>query len=286
MNLDEQQVIEDVQRALQEDMGTGDVSAALLPHDLMVSAQIVSREAMVVAGRPWVDASFHEVDPAIQLHWLVEDAAVLKQAQSLCCIVGPARSILSAERTALNFLQTLSGTATKVHQYIEAMGQTKTRLLDTRKTIPGLRYAQKYAVRCGGGVNHRMGLFDAYLIKENHIRALGSVTQAVEYAKAKQDGLFIEVEVETLQELKEAMRAKPHRILLDNFSLSMLNEAVKLNQPPVCELEASGGIDLNHIAMVAQTGVDWISVGDLTKSVVSIDLSLLVEKGGEACASF
>jgi nicotinate-nucleotide pyrophosphorylase (carboxylating) len=275
--MDSKQIAQDIQRAFTEDLGTGDVSAALLPEELGIKAIIISREPMVVAGIPWVEAAFKMLDPNISLHWLVEDAQVLDQPQTLCMLRGNARSILSAERTALNFLQTLSGTASKVRRYVDEISHTSTKLLDTRKTLPGLRAAQKYAVRCGGGMNHRFGLYDAYLIKENHIRALGSLRQAVDYAKSQQDGLMIEVEVEDLIQLKEAFQAKPNRILLDNFSLTMLEAAVRMNQPRICELEASGGVGLDNIAQVANTGVDWISVGDLTKSVQSIDLSLLVE---------
>lgn len=271
------QIDQDIQRAFTEDIGSGDVSALLLPDELVIKASLVSREPMVVAGIPWVEAAFKTLDPTVSIRWLVEEGQVLTTPQTLCILTGKARAVLSAERTALNFLQTLSGTATKVRRYADAISHTQARLLDTRKTLPGLRVAQKYAVRCGGGVNHRFGLYDAYLIKENHIRAMGSLTKAVEYAKAQQDRLLIEVEVEDLIQLKEALIAQPQRILLDNFSIKMLKEAVQLNQPRVCELEASGGIGLDNIAQVAQTGVDWISVGDLTKSVQSIDLSLLVE---------
>jgi nicotinate-nucleotide pyrophosphorylase (carboxylating) len=278
VNLDKKIILNDVQRALTEDVGTGDVSAALLPAGTKVTAMIVSREPMVVAGIPWVEAVFEAVDASVDLQWDVKDGQVLNQPQRLCTLIGEARSILTAERTALNFLQTLSGTATKTRHYVAALTQTNTQLLDTRKTLPGLRYAQKHAVLCGGGKNHRFGLFDAYLIKENHIRALGSVTRAVEFAQSKQDNLLIEVEVENLQQLAEALLVKPHRILLDNFSIAMLSAAVEMNQPHVCDLEASGGITLENIALVAQTGVDYISIGALTKSVESIDLSLLVEE--------
>lgn len=277
MMIDIEHVREEVERALLEDIGAGDVTAALLPEDELIHAKILSREAMVVAGIPWVDMAFHLFDESVSIQWEVKDGQVLSHAQTLCHLIGKARSILTAERTALNFLQMLSGVASKTRHYLEAMASEKVRLLDTRKTLPGLRLAQKYAVFCGGGSNHRFGLYDAYLIKENHIHALGSVKRAIEHAKSNQDGLLIEVEVEDLQQLQEALLAKPHRILLDNFSIPMLEAAVKMNQPRVCDLEASGGIDIENIALIAKTGVDYISVGDLTKSVRSIDLSLLCE---------
>lgn len=276
LSIEKSIVLMDVQRALAEDIGTGDVSAALLSETLKVEAEIISREPMVVAGIPWVNAAFEQVDSSIKLNWEVRDGEVCTSPRRLCSISGYARGVLTAERAALNFLQTLSGTATQTRLYVEQLKGTQTQLLDTRKTLPGLRLAQKYAVRCGGGVNHRLGLYDAYLIKENHLRSMGSIQHAVEAARAKQDGLNIEVEVTTLAELQEALLAKPDRILLDNFSFELLAQAVKLNQPKQCPLEASGGITLDNIHEVAQTGVDFISVGNLTKSVSAIDLSLLV----------
>lgn len=270
-------VYHDVQQALAEDIGSGDVSAALLPEGLTVKAEIISREPMVVAGIPWVNAAFEQVDPSIQVTWQVQDADYCSIPRVLCTLSGKVRSILTAERTALNFLQTLSGTATETRLYVEQLKGTKTQLLDTRKTLPGLRFAQKYAVKCGGGLNHRVGLYDAYLIKENHLQALGSIEAAVNAARAKQDGLFIEIEVETLEQFQEALKAKPNRILLDNFSREQLTEAVNLNPLKTCSLEASGGITLANIRSIAETGVDFISVGGLTKSVRAIDLSLLVK---------
>ncbi len=198
--------------------------------------------------------------------------------QTLCTIRGVARHVLTGERTALNFLQTLAATATVTYHYAKKLEGTKTRLLDTRKTLPGLRLAQKYAVRCGGGVNHRLGLYDAFLIKENHIKACGSITLAIQQARQMQQNLLVEIEVEQLTELQEALAAHPDRILLDNFTVDMLYEAVRMNQPKYCELEASGGIDLHNIRSIAQTGVDYISVGAITKSVKAIDLSLLVRE--------
>ena len=266
----------DVRRALDEDIGTGDVTAALLPADKWVDAVIISREPMLVCGQPWVQAVFAAVDDSIEVNWLVEEGAWLDTPSTLCRIRGLATSILTAERTALNFLQTLSGTATQARAYIQALQGYKTRLLDTRKTLPGLRLAQKYAVRCAGGMNHRLGLYDAYLIKENHIAACGSIREAIARARWANKGIFVEVEVENLDELREALMAAPDRIMLDNFSVPLLNAAVAMNQSG-CELEASGGIDLSTVARVAETGVDFISVGAITKSVHAIDLSLLLQ---------
>lgn len=271
-------VKDDVNRALLEDVGTGDISAKILPRDLQLKAQILTREPMVVAGIPWAEQTFFAVSHDLKLVWLVKDGQEITADTALVEITGSARSILTAERTALNFLQTLSGVATKTKQYVDKISHTTARLLDTRKTLPGLRVAQKYAVRCGGGMNHRFGLFDAYLLKENHIRALGSITKAVTFIKTQNKSFLLEVEVETLDELKEALAVKPDRIMLDNFSLSMIKEAVMLNNPKGCDLEISGGINLNNIAAIASTGVDWISVGDLTKSVNAIDLTLLVQE--------
>lgn len=278
MKLSQADILTDVKRALEEDVGEGDVSAALLPAELLAEAEIISREPMLVCGSPWVDAVFAEVNPAIKLDWLVEEGQWLGKPATLCQIKGPVAGILIAERAALNFLQTLSATATKTYQYRLKLQGTKTRLLDTRKTLPGLRRAQKYAVACAGGVNHRMGLYDAFLIKENHIKACGSITQAIIQARQLRSDLLVEVEVETIDELQEALLAKPDRILLDNFSNAMLIEAVAITKPYDCELEASGGIDLTTIAAVAQTGVDYVSIGALTKSIQAIDLSLLVRE--------
>jgi nicotinate-nucleotide pyrophosphorylase (carboxylating) len=268
-------ILIDVRQALLEDVGTGDVSAALLSESLMAEAEIVSREPMLVCGIPWVDAVFHEVNDTIELDWLVKEGSWLDSPTTLCMVKGPAPSILTAERTALNFLQTLSGTATQTQHYLVKIKGTGAGLLDTRKTLPGLRLAQKYAVVCAGGKNHRMGLYDAFLIKENHIKACGSLSKAIKKARKMRPDLFVEVEVETLNELHEALTVKPDRILLDNFTYSMLIEAVRINNHR-CELEVSGGVDLSSIEAIAQTGVDYISVGAMTKSVRAIDLSLLI----------
>lgn len=278
MKIDSLQVFSDASHALLEDVGTGDVTAALLPETLVARAEIISREPMLVCGKPWVHAVFQQIDDTVELEWHVREGDWLAEPTRLCTIRGSARSILTAERTALNFMQTLSATATQTHHYVKQLKGCTTRLLDTRKTLPGLRLAQKYAVQCGGGVNHRMGLYDAFLIKENHIKACGSIARAIECARQTNKHLLVEIEVETLDELREAFAAHPDRILLDNFSLEMLAEAVKMNQPKYCELEASGGINNETIRAVADTGVDFISVGAITKSIQAIDLSLLIRE--------
>lgn len=272
------QVLSDVKNALIEDIGSEDVTAALLPSHLIVAAEIISREPMLVCGQAWVNEVFNQIDNKIEIEWLVSEGEWLNNPSTLCTIHGTASSILTGERTALNFLQTLSATATQTYYYAQKLKRTHTRLLDTRKTIPGLRLAQKYAVQCGGGINHRMGLYDAFLIKENHIKACGSVAHAIALARKTHKNLLVEVEVETLDELREAFDAHPDRILLDNFSLSMLEQAVKMNNPKYCELEASGGINIDNIAEIAKSGVDFISVGAITKSIKAIDLSLLVRE--------
>lgn len=266
----------EVKRAIEEDRGEGDVSAALLSAALHASAEIISREAMLVCGIPWVEEVFTQINPLIRIEWSVEEGEWLPEPSTLCRIDGPATDILTAERTALNFLQTLSATATQTHHYLEQIKGTGTRLLDTRKTLPGLRLAQKYAVACAGGTNHRFGLYDAYLIKENHIKSCGSITKAIRQARQKRPDLMVEIEVETLEELNEALRAKPDRILLDNFTHSMLVDAVAINKSHQCKLEASGGVNLATIRRIAETGVDYISVGAITKSIQAIDLSLLI----------
>jgi nicotinate-nucleotide pyrophosphorylase (carboxylating) len=270
-------VLEDVRRALEEDVGLGDITAALLPENQHVSAVILSREPMLVCGVPWVNQAFLSVDSSITLDWQVSDGDYLAEPQVLATLQGPVRGLLTAERVALNFLQTLSGTATETYRYVMCLDGTGAKLLDTRKTLPGLRHAQKYAVMCGGGVNHRMGLYDAVLIKENHIKACGSIKQAVLQAREQGLGNWIEVEVETLDEFQEARMAGPDRILLDNFTDAMLYQAVKINQNKPVILEASGGVTLSNLNAIAQTGVDYISVGAITKSVRAIDLSLLLD---------
>lgn len=267
----------DVERALAEDIGTGDVTAALLPEMQKLQAVLISREPMLMCGQAWAEAVFHTLDPEIIFEWAVKEGQWLAQPQTLCRINGSARAILTGERTALNFLQTLSATATQTYYFLQALKGSHTQLLDTRKTLPGLREAQKYAVFCAGGNNHRMGLYDAFLIKENHIAAYGSIKNAIAAARQISQSLFLEVEVQSLEELRQALSCQPNRILLDNFDLTMIKAAVAMNQPKICDLEVSGGVNLATIADLAATGVDFISVGALTKSIQAIDLSLLVE---------
>lgn len=265
-----------VARALAEDIGQGDLTAALVPAAATARAAIVAREAAVLAGRPWAEAAFRQVEPRIALRWAAEDGARLEAGTVVCELAGPARGLLTGERTALNFLQTLSGTATVTARYVAAVAGTGCTVLDTRKTLPGLRLAQKYAVRCGGGRNHRLGLHDGILIKENHIAAAGSIAAAVAAARAAGAGVTVEVEVESLAELGEALEAGPDVVMLDDFSLADMAEAVRVNRAhrrPL-RLEASGGVDLDGIRRIAETGVDFVSVGALTKHVRAIDLSM------------
>lgn len=266
-----------VEAALGEDVGAGDLTGKLIPDDTIVSATVVTREPMTLAGRPWFDEVCRQVDERIAVSWRCDDGDHVEAGAELCELRGPARSILTAERTALNFLQLLSATATATRKFVDAVAGTDCRVLDTRKTIPGLRLAQKYAVRCGGGHNHRVGLFDAILVKENHILSAGGITAAVEAARRLHPGMAIEVEVENLDELREALSVRTERLLLDNFPLDALNQAVMINREegdPPAELEASGNMSLDRVAAVAATGVDYISVGALTKNVQAIDLSM------------
>jgi nicotinate-nucleotide pyrophosphorylase (carboxylating) len=266
-----------VARALQEDIGTGDITGELIPGTTLATATIITREKMSLAGRPWVDEVCRQVDPGIKIEWRAQDGDTVKAGASLCVMSGGARSLLTAERTALNFLQLLSATATVTAHYVKAVQGTQCRILDTRKTIPGLRLAQKYAVKCGGGHNHRVGLFDAILIKENHIISAGGVAAAIDAARELHPTMPVEVEVESIDELHDALGAKAERLLLDNFSVSLLREAVAINRAegdPPAELEASGGMTIEEITAVAATGVDYISVGALTKNVRAVDLSM------------
>lgn len=263
----------DVSRALAEDIGDGDRTAALIPPETQLETRVISRETAVLCGGPWFTETFRQLDSAVCVSWQVAEAEVIHRDQEVCRLTGPARAILSGERTALNFLQTLSGTATQARRYVDAVAGTGAIILDTRKTLPGLRLAQKYAVRCGGARNHRIGLFDAILVKENHISAAGSIAAAVGQALALYPDLLLEVEVETLEQLEEACRAGARRVLLDNFNLKSLRAAVERYRGRV-ELEASGGIDLESVRAVAETGVDFISTGALTKSVQATDFSM------------
>jgi len=266
-------IAEQVRVALAEDVGPGDRTAALIPATAVATAHIISREPAVLSGRAWVDEVYRQLDPGVRIDWLVADGDRLAPDQLLCRVTGPARVLLTGERTALNFLQTLSGTATLARRWADAVAGTGARILDTRKTIPGLRLAQKYAVTCGGCHNHRIGLYDAVLIKENHIAAAGSVTAALRAAEAGAAGLEVEVEVETLEQLREALTAGARRILLDNFPLERLREAVAITAGRA-RLEASGGVTLETVRGIAETGVDDISVGALTKDVRAVDLSM------------
>jgi len=266
-------VTRDVRAALAEDLGDGDKTASLIREGQQLQTRVICREHAVLCGQAWFEETFRQLEPSILINWRLDDGESMSPDQEICTVEGPARAILSGERTALNFLQTLSGTATRTAQYVEAISGTRVTVLDTRKTLPGLRLAQKYAVLCGGGANHRIGLFDAILIKENHIAAAGSITDAVGQARETSSGLLIEVEVENLAQLEEAVNASAGRALLDNFSLDLLAEAVSRYSGRI-ELEASGGIMLETIRKVAETGVDYISTGDLTKSVRATDFSM------------
>lgn len=274
MNMSAEDIAVTVARALAEDIGSGDVTATLIPEQASARATVISREPAVLCGRPWFDAVFQQLDQQVQIAWRADDGDKIETNQILCELRGPARSLLSGERTALNFIQTLSGTATQTRVYVDAVLGTRAVILDTRKTLPGLRTAQKYAVTCGGGRNHRMGLHDAVLIKENHIAVAGSVTAALAQARAKAAAnLPVEIEVENIAQLREALSADATRILLDNFDLDMLRAAVSETNGRA-QLEASGGVTLDSIRAIAQTGVDFISIGSLTKHVRAVDLSM------------
>jgi nicotinate-nucleotide pyrophosphorylase (carboxylating) len=272
-------VADDVARALAEDVGTGDVTAQLVPAGQSVRARLITREDGVLCGTAWAAQTFRSLDPAIRLQWHAKDGAAIRAGDLLLEVAGRARAVLTAERTALNFLQTLSGTATAAGRFVAAVRGTGCRILDTRKTMPGLRRAQKYAVRCGGAHNHRLGLSDMFLIKENHIAAAGSLASAVTAARRHGPGLAVEVEVESLEELERALDAGPDVIMLDDFTAADLIEAVAINRArahPV-KLEASGGISLENVRQIAQSGVDFISIGALTKHVRAVDLSLRID---------
>ena len=266
-------VADDVRRALQEDLGDGDCTASLIPEKNSLETRVICRETAVLSGRPWFKETFRQLDTGIAISWHKSDGEVMEADEVICVLTGSARSILSGERTALNFLQTLSGTATQARRYVDAVAGTGAIILDTRKTIPGLRLAQKYAARCGGASNHRIGLFDAILIKENHISAAGSITAAVKAALDLYPSLLLEVEVENLEQLEEAQAAGAQRVLLDNFSVEALQAAVDRFNGQI-DLEASGDINLETIRAVAEAGVDFISTGDITKSVRAVDFSM------------
>ena len=273
-------LVEQVGRALAEDIGRGDLTAALVPAGRYGRARVITREAAVLCGRPWFDEVFRQIDPSVRVEWEAAEGAAVDPGQLLCRVYGSARSLLTGERTALNFLQTLSGTATTARRYVELVAGLPCRILDTRKTIPGLRRAQKYAVRCAGGSNHRMGLYDGILVKENHIMAAGSIAAAVSAARVADAGVPVEVEVETLDELRQALDAGADMALLDEFSLDELRAAVALNRGHAngpMKLEASGNITFETLRPIAETGVDFISIGSLTKHLRAVDLSMRFE---------
>lgn len=276
MNIESSVIHADVRRALSEDVGSGDITAMLIPAEQYAQAQLLCREDARLCGQDWFEEVFRQLDPAITVEWLISDGEPIQAGQTVCRLQGPARAILTGERTAINFLQTLSGTATLVHQYADAIQHTQAKLMDTRKTLPGLRLAQKYAVHCGGGHNQRVGLYDGILIKENHIAAAGSITAAIATARAIAPHLPLQVEVEDMAQLSEAVSAGVKLILLDNFDLAGLRSAVSWvrEQDAEVALEASGNMDLSRIVEVAETGVDRISVGRLTKDVRAVDFSL------------
>jgi nicotinate-nucleotide pyrophosphorylase (carboxylating) len=268
-----------VQAAIREDVGTGDVTAGLVPENQLAHGRVITREAATLCGRPWVEEVFRQIDEGVRLRWHADDGERINPAQNLFDIEGSARSILTGERTALNFLQTLSAVATEAREYVEAVAGTGCTILDTRKTLPGLRTAQKYAVTCGGATNLRMGLFDMVLVKENHIAAAGSLTRAVEAARRHVPGLKVEVEVENMKELAEAIAVRPDVIMLDNFSDTEMRKAVAFNKERghYAKLEASGNVSLDNVRTIAETGVDFISVGALTKHIRAIDLSMRLQ---------
>lgn len=266
----------DVERAFAEDLGQGDATADLLPADAIATAALTCREDAVLAGTPWFDACFRKLDAAVAIDWHACDGDRVAAGSVICHLRGRARALVSAERSALNFLQLLSGTATTTAAYVAAVAGTGVRVLDTRKTVPGLRLAQKYAVRCGGGHNHRIGLFDAILVKENHIAAAGGIEPAVAVARKLHPGLLLEIEVETMDELRRAIDAGVDRIMLDNFTTDMMTDAV-VHAAGRVPLEISGNVDLQTIGTYARTGVDFISVGALTKHVRAVDLSLRLQ---------
>ena len=268
-----QYISERVQQALAEDVGAGDITASLIAPDALASADVITREAGVLCGKAFADETFQQVDARCSTVWQVADGDHLNAGDSLFRVTGPARALLTAERTALNFLQALSGTATVAKDYADRVAHTDVRLLDTRKTVPGLRLAQKYAVACGGCYNHRIGLFDAFLIKENHIAAAGGIREAIVAARHIAADTLIEIEVETLEELDTALSEAPDRIMLDNFPLAALREAVARTAGHA-ELEASGNVTDHNLVAIAETGVDLISIGALTKHIRALDLSM------------
>lgn len=270
----EEAVTQDVTRALAEDVGTGDLTARLIPADRTANARLLTRQDGVLCGTEWFNRTFEELDPDVEIFWHHKDGEEIVAGSSLCELEGSARAMLTAERTGINFVQLLSGIATRTRRFVKAIEGTKARIIDTRKTLPGLRIAQKYAVATGGGTNNRIGLYDGILLKENHLHAAGGVTQAIRVASHDaQPGMMLQVEVETLDQLREAIAAGAKLILLDNFDLARMREAVKVAAGRA-ELEASGGVSLDNVRAIAETGVDRISIGSLTKDVDALDLSM------------
>ena len=275
MQIDPDTVDRDVRAALREDIGPGDLSADLIAPEVHIGARVMTRDAGVFCGRPWVDEACRQVDPKITLQWCVEDGSDIVPGDTLVDLDGPARSLLAVERTAINFMQFLSATATQARRFVDAVAGTGAVVLDTRKTLPGLRAAQKYAVRAGGARNHRMGLFDAILLKENHLAAAGGIDAAVRGARRLHPQEPVEVEVENHDELRTAIAAGTDRVLLDNFTQADLEQAVAITAGRV-PLEASGGIALDNVAAIARTGVDYISIGEITKRVLPLDFSMRI----------
>ena len=273
MNVPHSYLEETVDNVLKEDIGSGDVTAKLIPEDDFSLATVITREAATICGIDWFEEVFAQLDSQVFIEWDVNDGDVVSASQQLCSLSGSTLALLTGERAALNFLQTLSSTATKAAEYTAAITGTNAKVLDTRKTIPGLRLAQKYAVSCGGAYNHRVGLYDAILIKENHILAAGGIMQAVESARFNSPELMIEIEVENIHELQQALDANVNRIMLDNFELDLLRQAVAITNKK-SELEASGNVTLETIRAIAETGVDYISIGAITKDIKAIDLSM------------
>ena len=269
----EEFIVAQVKLALLEDVGQQDLTADLIPNDTLANAAILTRENATLCGQAWLEQVFKQLDPTIIIDWSFKDGDQMQKNDVICTLHGPARTLLTGERTAINFIQTFSATATLARQYVEQVAGLAVQILDTRKTIPGLRLAQKYAVRCGGGHNHRMGLYDGILIKENHINATGSIAAAIKQARHLHHGVAIEVEVENATELEQALAGQADIILLDNFAIPALIKAVGLNQGRA-KLEASGGITLDNVRAIAETGVDRISIGAITKDIRAIDLSM------------
>jgi nicotinate-nucleotide pyrophosphorylase (carboxylating) len=279
MNITLEQIRNDIQQqvafALKEDIGSGDITAELIPETQQAKARVITREAGVLCGQAWVDEVYRQLDPQVKIQWQVKDGETVTANQVLFTLQGSARSLLTGERTALNFLQTLSGTATLSRQYADLVKHSQLKILDTRKTLPGLRSAQKYSVSCGGCDNHRIGLYDAFLIKENHIAACGSIAAAVKTARQNHPELKVEVEVENIDEFQQAQMAGADIIMLDNFTLPLIEEAVK-HRNNTTKIEVSGGLGKEDIQRLAQTGVDFISIGALTKNCKALDLSFRI----------